>query len=267
MEARYNIYFAGQLLEGHDLATVRARMAELFNANAATLDKLFSGKTQLIKRDCDKATALEYKRAIERAGALPVIRAAASAATPAGADTGSGEPMTAAEKIAALAAAPDPGRHAATAAGVEQAAVPSPGELELAPAGTAVLRPEERPAPVTSQVVPPELDVDALGQQLAPAQPAPPPPPDTSHLSEGAVGELLPNLPSSAIPASPDTSAIDLSPAGTDFSDCTAPSPVSPDLDLSRLALAPAGADVLEQQYRQKRDQRPPPTDHLALED
>lgn len=69
MEARYNIYFAGQLLAGHALAGVRENIARLFNADDATLDKLFSGKAQLVKRDCDKATALKYKQAMEQAGA------------------------------------------------------------------------------------------------------------------------------------------------------------------------------------------------------
>ena len=78
MEARYNIYFAGQLIEGQDLAGVRTRIGKLFKADAATLDKLFSGKTQLLKRDCDKATALKYKQAMEQAGALPVIKAIAA---------------------------------------------------------------------------------------------------------------------------------------------------------------------------------------------
>ena len=71
MDARYSIYFAGELLDGHDRATVRAGLAKLFNADEATLDKLFSGKAQMIKRGCDKATALKYKQAMERAGAQP----------------------------------------------------------------------------------------------------------------------------------------------------------------------------------------------------
>ena len=80
METRYNVYFAGQLLEGQELSTVRDNLANVFNADQQTLDKLFSGKAQLLKRDCDKATALKYKQAMERAGALPVIKQAVAAA-------------------------------------------------------------------------------------------------------------------------------------------------------------------------------------------
>jgi hypothetical protein len=269
MEARYNVYFAGQLLAGHDLASVRSRLARLFNADDATLDKLFSGKAQLVKRDCDKATALKYRQAMEQAGALPVIKAVAAQVEPAPGDA-AGKPMTAAERIAALAAAPDlterkiPEVRATTQ---EPQSEPAEGGIGLAPAGTAVLLPEERPAPATSAVQPPDLEIFAGGQRLSDPLPSPPPPPQTSHLSAGAVGELLPNLPTAVAPLSPDTSAITLSPDGTDLSDCAAPIPTPLALDLAGIELAPAGSDVLEPKYRNKHDQPMPATDHLALKD
>ena len=278
MEARYNVYFAGQLLEGQELAAVRSRMARLFNADETTLEKLFSGKTQLVKRDCDKATALKYKQAIEQAGARPVIKAVA--------DTVAVEPapapraMTAAEKIAALAAEADRDTGAEsspeTSAAPKAEASPTTAEeadatdgsgITLAPAGTSVLQPGERQAPVTSQVQTPNLDVFDSGQRLSDVPPEAPAPPDTSHLSEAAVGELLPNLPETAATLSPDTAGIELAPDGTDLSDCAAPAAAPPDLDLSGMDLAPAGSDVLEARYRSSRAPAPPATDHLTLED
>ena len=269
MDARYNVYFAGQLLAGHALVRVRDNIARLFNADDATLDKLFSGKPQLIKRDCDKATALKYKQAMEQAGALPVIKAIASQAPTATVDTAA-RPMTAAERIAALAAAPDlayQNQPAVPVAPPPPSPEPTEGGVQLAPAGTDVLLPEERQAPATSSVNAPDLEVFASGRRLSDNPPAPPPPPDTSHLSAGAAGERLPTLPSARAPLSPDTSAIALAPDGTDFSDCAAPEPAPPVLDLSGIALAGPGADVLEKQYRNRHDQPPPATDHLALED
>ncbi|MCB1707765.1 MAG: hypothetical protein KDI10_03385 [Halioglobus sp.] len=272
MEARYNIYFAGQLLAGHALAGVRENIARLFNADDATLDKLFSGKAQLVKRDCDKATALKYKQAMEQAGARPVIKASAATAPPADTPAAAPRPMTAAERIAALAAGPDLAYQrkpdaAAAAPAVAPATDRAGGGIQLAPAGTAVLTPGERQPPASSTVQAPALEVHARGQRLSDAPPAPPPPPDTSHLSAGPAGERLPTLPSARAPLSPDTSAIALAPDGTDFSDCAAPEPAPPVLDLSGIALAGPGADVLEKQYRNRHDQPPPATDHLALED
>lgn len=269
MEARYNVYFSGQILEGQELPTVRANMAKLFNADEATLNKLFSGKAQLVKRDCDKATALKYKQAIEKAGASPIIKTAE--ATPAPSRTAPvRKPMTAAERIAALASAPDLGAQPEAAdsqVSPEPADRPFEGNIALTPSGTEVLSAEERTGPVASSVNTPDLDVDTSGQRLSDTPPTPPAAPDTSHLSEGAVGELLPTLPSSLQQLNPDTSGISLSPDGTDFSDCAAPDSNAPELDLSGIDLAPPGADVLEPKYRKKQDTPPPPTDHLALED
>jgi len=255
MEARYNVYFSGQILEGRDLPTVRANMAKLFNADETTLNKLFSGKAQLVKRDCDKATARKYKQAIEKSGASPIIKTAEAAPAPAH-TAPVRKPMTSADRIAALASAPDLG-----------AQPEAEGNIALTPSGTEVLSAEERTGPVASSVNTPDLDVDTSGQRLSDTPPTPPVAPDTSHLSEGAVGELLPTLPSSAQQLNPDTSGISLSPDGTDFSDCAAPDSNAPELDLSGIDLAPPGADVLEPKYRKKQDTPPPATDHLALED
>ena len=65
MTERYNVYFAGRLMDGHDLDSVREKLARVFNVDQQTLDKLFSGKNQLVKSDCDKATALKYKVAMQ----------------------------------------------------------------------------------------------------------------------------------------------------------------------------------------------------------
>ena len=275
MEARYNVYFAGELRAGHDLASVREQLARLFKADTATLDKLFSGKAQLVKRDCDRATALKYQQAMEQAGAVPLIKSIANPAESAPA-AGAAKAPSMAERIAALAAAPDigyphqAGNDTGPEAGQQQAAQPAAvaaGGMQLAPPGTAVLLPQERPAPATSTVTPPQLEIFASGMRLSEPRPEPPPAPDTRHLSAAEVGELLPNLPSARAPLAPDTSAISLAPDGTDLSDCAAPQPLPPEIDLSGLALAPAGADVLESQYRVKPHQPAPATDHLTLED
>jgi len=271
MEERYNVYFAGELLPGQELASVRASMARLFKADEPTLDKLFSGKTQLLKRNCDRDTALKYRQAMQQAGAVAVVRAI-PAAEPAPAEQAAGRPMTAAEKIAALAAAPDLGARARPGQpepDEEKAdsAPAAPGAIGLAPVGTAVLEPEERSAPVSSDITVPELDVGSGGERLSEPPPAAPPAPDTSHLSTAEVGELLPNLPRSTASLNPDTSALSLSPDGTDLSDCASPPAVPPDLDLSAINLAPPGADVLESRYRKPADTPPPATDHLALEE
>ncbi|MFC1578760.1 hypothetical protein ACFL3Y_00015 [Pseudomonadota bacterium] len=282
MDTRYNVYFAGEVLDGQDPAGVRSRLGQLFKADAATLDKLFSGKTQLVKRDCDKATALKYKQAMEQAGAAPVIKAAEPTQAPATSEAPAAK-LTAAQRIAMLANAPDVGRPDVgrpdvgrpdvgrpQAAGPAEPVTQAPaqtGAMDVLPPGSEVLRPEERTGPVAATVMAPDLEVATGGERLSATPPASPPAPDTSHLSAAAVGETLPTLPSTAVPLSPDTSALSLSPEGTDFSDCAAADAIPPDIDLSAIDLAPAGADVLEKQYRKRQDQPAPNTDHLSLDD
>jgi len=277
METRYNVYFAGQLLAGQDLATVRENLAKLFNTDSATLEKLFSGKAQLLKRDCDKATALKYQQAMERAGAQPIIKsseaeAAPRTAAPPETAAAPAATLTAAQRIAALAAAPDESSYRSDnsdtlPSGQEQSpAGAGPDVMQLAPPGADVLREDERHQPDTQEVDTAGLEIDAAAQRLSEESPPPPAAPDTSHMTLGDAGETIPNLPSDQVPLSPDTQAINLSPEGTDFSDCAAPEAQAPTLDLSDMALAPTGSDVLEEKYREREQPQAPTTDHISLE-
>ncbi|MEH6636003.1 MAG: hypothetical protein V7700_10810, partial [Halioglobus sp.] len=219
----------------------------------------------------------KYQQAIERAGGQPIVKAnQESAATPPPTPVPE-KTMTAAQRIAALAAAPDESsyrnettssvnpQHAA-AADTAQHDADQEG-LNLAPTGADVLRDDERTAPVISDVDTSGLEIDAAAMRLSEEQPPPPAAPDTSHLDMGSVGEMIPNLPSAQVPVTPDIDAIKLSPEGTDFADCAPPEPETPLLDLSALDIAPPGTDVLEEQYRNKEQSEAPPTDHLSLED
>ncbi len=297
MEERYNVYFAGQLMAGFDARVVRDKLAKIFNADQATLDKLFSGKAQLIKRDCDAATAEKYKQALERAGAIPIIKNAATAATTAGpapvnspSSSQTNPParaMTAAEKIAALAAAPDENRyqqrasdsaaadHRSNTAVVRNETGSSAytgtesdnSGIVLAPPGTAVLREEERAAPVVREVDTSGLAIDATATRLSDAPPPLPAAPDTRHLSMAAVGDTIPTLPSAATPLSPNLDGLALSAAGTDFSDCAPPAAEALPLDLSHLAALPPGDIPLEEQRRRPLPVATPDTDHISLQE
>lgn len=255
MSDSFNIYFAGEIIEEHEPGQVRLRLAKLFNADDATLDRLFSGKQQLIKRSCDRETALKYKQAMERAGARPLIkRAEAGEAAAQAAPPSTAAAPSAAERIAAVAAGTDPDNPGAG------------GSLRLDPPGADVLRPEER-----AVVTPVEIDTSGLstaapGERLSAESAPPPPAPDTSHLTLGAVGEQIPNLDPGAPPTPPATDGISLAPEGTDFSDCAPEAPPDLNLDLSGIEVAPPGSELLEPGERKRTTPPPPATDHLSLE-
>jgi hypothetical protein len=242
MQPLYDVCFAGQLLDGQELQSVRDKIQKLFKANPETLEKLFSGKTQTLKRGCDKTTALKYKKAMEAAGAKPMIVA--------------GE--VSADHVAAEAPAEENNdRNSSTD---EQ-------NFDLAPVGTDVLRPEERKTPARTSVDVPDLNLAAVGTTLGEPVGAADSAPDTSHLSMGEIGEDIPGLPDTRTAITPNTDDISLAPQGSDFSDCAPLDALDPQLDLSALELAPAGVDVLEEQYKKKSEETSAPdTSHLGLD-
>lgn len=269
MSQRYNIYYTGQVLEGHAQADVREKLRKLFKADDATLDKLFSGKSQLLKRECDKETALKYKQAMEKAGARPIIKSAEqkappvepSSPPPAANNTG----PTAAERIAALAAADDVSYQRPATTSREETARDYDGNVD--PVGADILRAYERP-PAAEQVLPsPNLALDEAGVRLGRDNPAPPPAPAVDHLDMAEAGELIPNLPPRHTPLHPDTDSINLAAEGTDLADCAPPPAQAPTVDLSGMDMAPAGSDVLEEQYRRREEAQAPATDHINLAD
>ena len=270
MEERYNVYFAGQVMVGNDPGIVRDRLGKLFNADAATLDQLFSGKPQVLKRDCDVATAQKYQAALERAGAVPIVKLTEASLAPPKATPP--RAMTAAEKIAALAAAPDENRYQKPLPASHHGFQRDESEgaangILLAPPGTEVLREDERTAPVLREVDTSGLTIDSSAERLSVESPAPPPAPDTSHLSMGKVGDAIPNLASPAAPLSPNLDGLALSAPGTDFSDCAAPEMQGLVLDLSALEMLPPGKIPLAEQQRQRLPTAAPSTDHIRLEE
>ena len=71
-------------------------------------------------------------------------------------------------------------------------------------------------------------------------------------MTMGEVGDSIPNLDRGETPPEPDTTAISLTPEGTDLSDCAPPDPQSLELDISGIALAPEGSDVLDEEFRKR---------------
>ena len=83
-DARFHIVFAGQLVKGSDLATVKSNLGKIFKMDAARVEKLFSGQPVVLKKDADQATAMKFRAVLKQAGAECELRpVAASDQTPA----------------------------------------------------------------------------------------------------------------------------------------------------------------------------------------
>jgi hypothetical protein len=287
MSQKYDIFFAAQLVDGFEEATVRDNVGKLFKANEAALEKLFSGKPQLIKRGVDKQAAIKYKAALQKAGAVALVRitpgteaapapaAPAPAPAPAPAADDGGLPSStdikpAAESKTATEEAPAGSmadRIAALAAEPAAGAATFGEQISLAPVGSDVLNEDER-----EEFEELDIDTSAIHVVAEFAEPEPvesepaPPPPDTSHMSMGEVGEDIPHIEQEVEVIDPDTSHLSMGEVGEDIPHLEEDVEIV-DPDTSSIELAPEGSDVLDEQYRKHEDVEPPSTEHLSLED
>ena len=70
---RYEVAFSGQLIQGADVAQVKANFSKLFQADEKRMALLFSGRRIVIKSGLDHAGAEKYRTLMGRAGAVAEI--------------------------------------------------------------------------------------------------------------------------------------------------------------------------------------------------
>lgn len=223
-DPRYDIFFRGECLDGFDLDQVKQQVGLLFKASPEKVEQLFSGKVVALRKDLDKATALKFKQALDKAGAKIYIKAAENTAS-----------ASATVSTATTAAS-------ATAAAAQSIT------LEALPVGSDLLSADERTiidakAPDTSHI----KMVSTFMEPEPIAKEPPPPSPDVSHLSTAAVGsDILEGFRQEAIPVSvPDISHISLASAGEDLASIIAEMQeevAAP--DVSYISIAELGADM-----------------------
>jgi hypothetical protein len=231
---RFDIFFAGECLDGFEAGAVRAALATLFRADDRTLDRLFSGKRQRIKAGVDAATAKRYQVAMGEAGARAVVlRVAAASADSAAPDTDTAQ-----------------------------------GSLTLAPVGSDVLRPGER-RPVAASPPPTEhLSVADAGEDLAPPRSPAQAPLAAPDFEVASLGSDLAEPPmASSPPPVPGSLSLSLAAPEHDLSDCARRPESGPPPQTEHLALALPGSDLLTAGERARPEPVPPRTDHLHLDD
>ena len=100
----FEIAFSGKIMDGANPDEVKVRVGKIFNADAAMITQLFSGKRVVIKKNVDKATAVKYKTALNRAGAQCEVKLMGGA--PVGAPEQAAPQQAAQQQAAAPAAKP-----------------------------------------------------------------------------------------------------------------------------------------------------------------
>lgn len=232
MSESFDIIFRGDILPGHTLPDVRARMAQLFKLDDAKLAVVFSGKPIALKKNCDAAMAEKLKAVLTKAGAQIEVKSNTPAASPPPAPPP--QTTTPTEAAPQPTAQREPAPAEPTPQPEPQQAKPEtePGEIALAPKKGWLVSPNELPPK------PPPVEVNT----------------DHIQLEKRKATFLLPEDDEPAPAAStPEIEAPDfgLFDAGADLLDENERTEfVELDLDLSAISMAEVGADVLREEEK-----------------
>lgn len=81
-ESRFDIIFRGDIVPGHQLMQVKARLAQLFKADEQKINTLFTGGAVALKRNLEQDAAEKYQVVLRNAGADVQVAPAGSVNTP-----------------------------------------------------------------------------------------------------------------------------------------------------------------------------------------
>lgn len=258
-EERYDIAFAGECLDGKDPQAVRAAVGALFKADAATLERLFSGTRQRIKRNCDKATALKYQKSLAHAGAKAIVTRASGASEAGSAPSPTPTDNAATDKASEGEPSVSPGQDAAPPQNADDG-------LKVLPGGSDILRPDERVVHEDAAVDLSHLSLAETGDRLSDATTDEAPAVDVPELDVAEPGAHMGPADTAPPPPAPDISSLGLAPAGADLKDPEGHGAAPPQINTDHLNLAESGGDLLNADERPVDGVEAPDTSHLALD-
>ena len=82
MAGNFNVVMTGKIADGYDEKQVKENVGKLFKLEETQVDKLFSGKSVILKRAIDRPQAMKIRNALAKAGALALIKQDSGAQTP-----------------------------------------------------------------------------------------------------------------------------------------------------------------------------------------
>ena len=249
---RYDIYFRGEIADGQNLATVKANLAKIFQADEKKIATLFSGKTCLLKKEIDKEAALKYQTILKKAGAKIIIKtsqARSSTSSPAPSPTPANSPQSKQPSLKERLAAME--QEEAEAGEEKEEEIPE--GLYLVPVGSNLLKPSEQKEPETADIDTSAIDLRAPDYEPPEVEKIPVPAPDISGISVADAGEdlLIEKALEIDLPF-PDIAQLDIDEVGVRLSE-EKEEIVLPELDLSDMSIAEPGVRL------SKKDSAPPP--------
>lgn len=237
-EQYYDLFFKGELLDGYFADFVKSDIQKLFRADAAYVEKLFTGKEQLIKKQVNKATAVKFQQAFKQAGARLIVRL-------------HGQTDVAAQP-AAPASPEEPAQELTTTTQEKPNASPAVPDNHIAMASDA-------PA---NNSVPPEGDT--ASDFVVHHQPDIHAPEKTPDWDVAEAGSLLETLSDDPAPVQVDTSALSVAEPGANLGAGSGFEEPVPVIDTSQISIADAGGTI-----DTLKDEKPPvkvDISHLSVE-
>lgn len=239
----FDIIFRGDIVFGHQLAEVKLKLQQLFKADAAKIDSLFTGRPVPLKRNMDEATAQKYRDALIKAGAM--VEICSSDTSPANAPA---KPLPVRDPrpvrkpewtLAPVGADLLPAK--------ERPPQPAPVQvdisaLSLRPAEGNLLDVSEVHEEISAQVVVPDLGLAAVGSDLLSADEKLELPLVEIELEDWGIAEAGSDLLTEderpiVLPAIVEVGDFGLAPAGSDLGQLKSNAkPVTPDISGLRLA-------------------------------
>ena len=223
----YQVIFSGKIIEHADLDMVKANVARTFSMPPDRIEKLFSGRRLVLKKDLDQATAERYRITLQRAGALCEIE-----------DTAASTPIT--EKPVQ----PVPSVHPAAPeiAAQTQPPVTQADESGMSMAEAGIILAESAPVP-DANIDTGDIDMAEAGIILAESTLVPDANIDTGDIDMAEAGIILAE--SASVPdANIDTGDIDMAEVGITL---TEPEEfLAAEFDLGDMSMDEAGAQLVE---------------------
>lgn len=209
-----DVIFRGDIVLGHALDEVKARLQKLFKADAQKIDALFTGRPVILKRNLDPATAEKYRTVLRQAGAQ--VRLAPSGAS-------QGADKTRARPARGLSLAPVGGYLVSPQERrrLTPVAVDTSGLSARAPDGE-LLDPHEREVLNHVDLSIPDFELAQVGADLVTAEERPELPlvavePEDWSLAEVGSDLVSPAERAPVEPVIPANTDFDLAPVGSDL--------------------------------------------------
>ncbi|CAH0990807.1 hypothetical protein SIN8267_00907 [Sinobacterium norvegicum] len=231
----YKLIFRGELLAETSREQGQVRLAKLFKLTSEKAAQLFDGKTRVLRKNMDKATAAKFQHAFKQAGLKAYFQA---------------EQATAAE--------PSPKPTANSTASTDSAAT----AMSLAPTGTNLLSDGEKSAVTDADINTDHLSAAEAGTAIGEPQEEVLAHINTEHFDVAELGAIMADAIVEEITLV-DIPEISLAEVGATLGEQKTAQDALPEVDTSSLTLSPSGSDL--QDEKDELPPAPPKTSHLSL--